>query len=193
MVNSQRLSLLVISIAIGLAAPTVARAGFIVSEGFDLFQTIDGTQFDGVDFEGVPLGEFDFGGTIGSKNTGNADTIVQRLGPASVVAAGQTVVIDIELVALQLRSVAPVDWGAGLDFHYVTLDENSASLGTMAITFDDMEGGTFDAAFTVFFDIRIGALDAAIIGSDSIDIVNTSDPWGRIPPQSAVIIDGVNV
>ena len=161
--------------------PTIARADFEIGAGWDLFRTLDGTQFGGVDFEGVPLGQFDFGGTIGVMNTGNADTIVQRLDPAIVGGAGQTDTIDIELVALQLRSVDPVDLGAGLDFYYVTLSDDPLSLGTMDITFDDMEGGTFDANFDVFFDVRIGKLDGPIIDSQQINIVNDDDPWGRIP------------
>ena len=67
------------------AAANVTRADFEVEKGWDLWETDAGsTQFNGFAFEGVPLGTFDFGGSIGVQNVENADTIVQRFEPAVV-------------------------------------------------------------------------------------------------------------
>jgi len=130
-----------------------------VAPGFDMFETQPGTKFQGDDFNGEPLGSFDFDGTNngafstsanGIQDTGTADTIVKRLEVASVPSTPDSDTIDIELVALQLVSVQPINLGAGLDFHYVTLQSihgGPASLGMMEITFDDANGGTFDSFF----------------------------------------------
>lgn len=159
--------------------------------GFDLFRTTGPTNFAGVDFEGVPLGTFDFGD--GNVGVGNADTIVERLDPAEVGSPPGTDTIDIELVALQLRSVTPVDLGAGSDFHYITLQLVTPSTGTMDITFDSSGNfGTFDSAIDVFFDIRIGALHGTIIFSDVLNLSSSNVFWDRNPPPGAVLIAGVN-
>jgi|SRR5262245_17362279 len=61
----------------------VANAGPVVNTGFELYETLSGTTFGGVAFQGVPIGTFNFGGTIGVKVVGETDTIVQRLAPAT--------------------------------------------------------------------------------------------------------------
>src|SRR5256885_156155 len=60
-----------------------ANASPVVNPGFELFQSVTGTTFGGVAFQGVPIGTFNFGGTIGVKAVGGTDTIVQRLAPAT--------------------------------------------------------------------------------------------------------------
>src|SRR3989442_924336 len=79
-----------------LAAPSVSRAENKVALGWDLLETQPGTTFGGVPFTGVPLGSFNFGGSIGVQPTGNTDTIVQR----QSLAMGPP--IPVELVALHL-------------------------------------------------------------------------------------------
>lgn len=174
-----------------LVSPTTSQADFEAATGWDLFSTVTpGTIFAGEEWTGVPLGDFDFG--FGDVGTGDTDTIMQRLDPAVVGSSGQTATIDIELVALQLISVTPIDLGAGLDFHYITLDPGTASQGTMDITFDSMDGGTFSSIFDVFFEVRIGALDGTVIATDTIQMSNNDDVWSRLPPAGALEIDGVN-
>ena len=175
-----------------MSGPGLAHASFVVEPGFDLFSTVPVTTFAGAPFEGVPLGSFDFGGSVGVESVGNADTIVERKEPAIVAGSGETATIDIELVALQLKSVAPIDLGAGLDFHFVTLNPLVASTGMMDITFDDTTEGTFDSFFDVFFEIRIGALDGPIIALDDLRLSSRDTPWDRTPPPGAVLIEGVN-
>ena len=170
-------------------------ADFIVASGYDLFETQPGTEFLGISFEGIPLGPYDFGGPPEIQETDFTDTTVERLEPAVVGGPGQTATVEIEIIALQLRSVDPVDLGAGTDFHYVTLQSTrggQASTGMMDIEFDDENGGLFASFFEVHFDIRIGALNGPIIFSDWLGMTSSNNPWGRIPPPGAVIIPGVN-
>ncbi|HDZ20421.1 hypothetical protein LCGC14_0161810 [marine sediment metagenome] len=180
-----------------LVGSGVSLADFDVAPGWDLFVTQPGSTFMGYEWEGVPLGVFDFGGTIGVQPTDDVDTIMERIDPATVLGPSQTATIDIELVALQLQSIAPIDLGAGLDFHFVTLQPGNPSTGTMDITFDSGDGGMFDSIFNLFFDIRIGALNGPIIWSAPPNpfppMVSVGNPWSRIPPDNgAVIIEGVN-
>jgi hypothetical protein len=120
------------------------------------------------------------------------DTIVQRLEQANVAGDGQTDTIDIELVALQLVSVDPVDLGAGLGDHYITLQTGQSSMGTMAITFDNQDGGTFDSFFDVFFDLRFGGVNGPILLSDGLRMTSSDNEWGRIAPGGAVVLEDVN-
>ena len=183
-------------VAASWAVPTVTRADFSVGEGFDLFITQPGTNFGGVAFEGVPLGGFDFGG--GVEDTGLADTIIHR-DPLADLGGPGTGTIAIELVALSLVTVAPVDFGFGLDFHFITLTANPVfppSGGFMDITIDpDMGGGTFDSFLEVFFDLHIGAIDGTVIFEGQETLQAFDEPWGRLPPPKVGVplIDGVNV
>src|ERR1700737_2000421 len=97
-------------------ASTPLYASTTVAAGWDLFQTVSpGTTFGGQEFEGVPLGSYDFG--AGAQPTANTDTIVHRLSAANA----PSTTINIELTALQLKSVNPTDFGLGPDFYYITL------------------------------------------------------------------------
>src|SRR4051794_35196490 len=104
------------ALAVTIAASAsggASRADFIVEPGWDLFQTLPGTDFMGIPLVGVPLNAFDFttgtggdfGRGIGTRPTGNADTIIKRL----AVATGPVATVPTELVGLQLRTEMPVD------------------------------------------------------------------------------------
>lgn len=180
----------------GVSMTPVAAAAAVVLPGFDLLETQPGTSFMGVPFDGVPLGSFDFGGTVGVAPVGLADTIVQRLDTANPVALPGSDTVPIELVALQLVSVVPVDLGAGVGFHFVTLQSTRggpASVGGMTIDFADANGGTFDSFFDVFFDIRLNDLSGPIVQSSNLILQAQDVPWGRTPPPGAVLIPGANV
>lgn len=188
------LKIIVAVLGVLVGAPSVARASAIVAPGWSLFETLPGTTFQGIPFVGVPIGLFDFGGAIGVQNTGSTDTIVRRLQEANAPSE----VIPIELVALQLRSAVPVDLGAGLDFHFLTLQSargGPASTGTNTINFGP-EGdphGTVDTLLNVFLDVRLGALNGPILLSDVLTVTSSGVPWGHFPPAGAVQIPGVNI
>lgn len=175
---------------------------FCVGAGWDLFETLPGTSFDEGLYGGVPLGSFDFGGTIETQPTGSTDTIVRRDQNALGVDPGDSATIPIELVELQLKSSQPVDLGAGTDFHFITPQSNRGSgegppgppsQGTMTFTFDSAESGIFDSSLDVWFDVRKGSLDGPILISGMETLESSAVPWGRTPPSEAVTILGVNV
>src|SRR5205823_1556047 len=126
-----------------------------VSAGYDLFASIEGTSFPGLGpLMGVPLGTFDFGS--GPVPVGNTDTIVHRLSDVTVAAVGDMGTTRLEMVALQLESVAAVDFaGNGLDHYFVTLQSargGPATIGSMDITFGSLTGGIFTSFLDVAFD-----------------------------------------
>jgi hypothetical protein len=190
-----------LALVAGSAAP--ARADFNVAQGWDLFATDAGsTSFPGLgNLMGVPLGTFDFGNEfgrgLGVQNTGTADSIVQRLQAAQVAGAGQSATINVQIVALQLETTAPVNFnGNGLDNYFVTLQSihgGPASTGTDTITFDSSGlGGTYSSSLTIIFDIRKGSLNGPIVDSESTTLTTDSTPWGNLPPTGAITIENVN-
>lgn len=186
-----------VSTGVFFANPGKSRAQTIVADGWDLLQTTDGTTFAGAPFTGVQLGTFDFGAPYGVQGVGNADTIVHRLSDATIGGiSGTAAPIPIELVALQLVSVAPIDLGAGVGLYYITLQSTRggpASPGQMTVTFDNPSGGTFDSFFDVFFDVRFGALNGPIAFSNNLTLSSSGTPWSRTPPAGAIQIPGVNL
>ena len=195
-----------------------AKSDYIVAEGYDLFLTPPEAMFPPGVFKGVPIGNFDFGGTIGVKHVGNTDTIIHRLADADTGGVPGTDTIPIEMIGLQLATVSPVDYGAGLDDHFVTIQSAryagevldlfgaplvapTASTGTIDMTIASMAGGTFDSSLDVHFDLRkglpfppmISGGMGNIIASGMITLTSTGQPWGRIhAPGIGPLIDGVN-
>jgi hypothetical protein len=183
-----------------LAADSVELPAHLVSgtvdPGWDLFQTQAGTQFMGVPLTGVPLGTYNFGGSIGNQNVGNADTIVQRLNAASSVVIGSDTV-SLQMNALQMVTAAPVTLGGGpLGLYYFTLQSTDntgpASTGSMTITFDSPTSGTFTSSLDVFFDIHFGALNGPIVSQGDLTLTNSGDAWSDTAPATSQIINGVN-
>ncbi len=173
----------------------------IVAAGYDLFQTQPGTEFLGAPLEGVPLGTYNFGGTIGVQNVGDTDTIIQRLNsatdPSAPLALGGTAAnVSLQMDALDLVTAAPTTFNgsAPLGIYYITLDPNAASLGTMVITFLPGDaGGTFSSTLDVNFDIHAGSLTGTVVGMQSLTLSSTDTPWVHTPPPpGAVVINGVN-
>ncbi len=176
----------------GLSLAPPVRATGTVHAGWDLLQTdAGGTVFLGRPWMGVPLGSYDFGG--GPEPTGLTDTIVERKTDAHAPSEA----IPIELVALQLKSVAPIDLGGGLATHYITLQSvrgGPGSPGRMTIDFGP-EGnphGTFSSFFDVFFDVRLGGLTGPILMADNLQLSNQGALWSHEAPPGALLIDGVN-
>ena len=155
-----------------------------VDPGFDLFESLSGTEFAGVPFERIPLGTFDFG--FGPVSVGNADTIVERKMTANAPAE----TIDIEMLALQLRSSVPISIGScpDPDIMDVVL---APSTGMMTIKFTDANGGMFDSTINLNFKLVNSTGDTC--ASFNNFPLNANDvPWSRTPDPNAVLIDGVN-
>lgn len=150
-----------------------------IDPGFDLFATPAG--FSWADLPGI--GRVDLqGNPFGPADT---DTIVERQGPPiTLTNLGDVDTMPIELVALSLKSIAPVDLGGGVfgDI-YVTINHTvppipglpepipvPPSVGSIEITYNGTNGGTFTSFFDVFADIII-----TTIGGDpnnASDVIN---------------------
>jgi hypothetical protein len=186
----------VLIVALVSLCPNQLHASLVIPNGYDYFITEIGTTFAGQAFTGVPLHQFDFGGSVGVRDVGNTDTIVRRLQEASVLGpvppSATAPPIEIEIAALQLASVHPCDFGAGERYYYLTLQSGTPSTGQTTITFDSDGGGTFDSFFDIFFDIRIDGLDGDIVYSGSHTFTAEHVPWTRLPPPGAIEIAGLN-
>lgn len=185
-----------------LALGVPARGNSTVAAGWDLFETVPAaTTFMGVPLQGVPLGTFDFdnafGRGIGVQNVGMTDTIVQRLSDATVPSTPGSATVPLQMVALQLETLVPVNLGLGTDFYFITLQSarptgGTPSTGQMAITFANDLGGTFNSFFDVFFDLRKGSLTGPIAQSGDVILQAGGVPWTRTPPPGSLTINGVN-
>jgi hypothetical protein len=168
-----------------------------VDAGFDLFvtnpasrfifDTIPNPQF--VFFQSNPLGTFDFGS--GPISVGDADTIVERTQLADLLGGSDTV--DIELVALSLVSVDPVDlgFGAGFEDVFLRLNTSSPSIQSTRTIFDTGEGdphGTFDSTRNVTLDV-VGSV-GGFYGFFETTSTSSGNRWRHEP--GATVINGVN-
>jgi PEP-CTERM motif len=190
-----------------LMAPGEGQAAFQVAQGWDLFQTeTAGTSFPGLgNLMGVPLGAFNFGtapdgAVVGPQFTGATDTIIKRLQTATAPTqtAGASATINIQMVALQLETVAPVAGFMGIpgaNNYFITLDPNTPSTGTMTITWNASGlGGTFSSSLNVDFDIHVGSLNGMVInpGGTQLTLTSTGTTWSDLPPPGATDIRDVN-
>ncbi|MGA2324338.1 MAG: PEP-CTERM sorting domain-containing protein [Sedimentisphaerales bacterium] len=186
-----------------LACPSISQADpYTIASGWDLFTTATPpTKFDNIPFQGVSLGTFDFGGSIGVQNVGNTDTIMYR--PTKIVgSSGGTVPFTAQLVGLQLESVGPVSIGGGpVGEYFLTLQSfrgGAASTDSGLMYFNpDNAGGTFTDTLDVYYDLRYGNLIGPIVASGEcvLPLVppegTSGDPWthnGSYPP----VIQNVN-
>jgi len=157
--------LLILAVLIGITGTAINSAWALneqVTAGFDLFVTVPPTSVTlpadsfgpgippddlPVRLEGVPI----IG--IGFPDPRESDTIVQRLSDANVDNVGESDTIPIELVALSLRSIDPVDLGVlgifDLDLTGGSFLGVPQSQGSMTIFRDFVDGGFFDATLPV--------------------------------------------
>lgn len=201
-----------------LSSPAI---GQLVGAGYDLYQldfarifdvatpatesvvVIPGPTgvFDDLQVVGDPLAMFDFGD--GLVDVGLADTIVQRLGDAESSGTGAASV-DIELVALSLRSVAPVDVGTtSPELLYIGLD-SAPSVGSYDFTFfevpqDDVFIGEVTAQIDVNYAVRIGSPTGPLLETGAVSLGSqfpisfSHFPTGLSPfDVPDLLIDGVN-
>ena len=186
----------------GLTGATESHASLVVNPGWDLLYTDSSSTVGyapGQAFQGVPLGTYNFGGTIGSQNVGGADTILRQLSSASVITTPGSASIPIELVAMQLQSTVQINVNdRGLDFYYITLQSargGPASVGQMEINFAAEEGqphGTFESSIDIFFDVRKGSLTGEIIMSDHFPMASVDVTSWQHAPTGPIAIDGIN-
>ncbi len=173
--------LLLLGATLGVSSSRASAS--VINPGFDLWATAPGTQVDLTGVPGivnpiVPLQGAPLPGL------GDVDTIIERLnGAAPFPVAGAPAPIAIELVALSLTSVSPVDIGGTLfNMEIISgslLGEPANPLGQMTVTHDFGNGGNFfvdslpvdsKATFTEvgnplnFFDVFIPVVFVGAVG-----------------------------
>ena len=225
---------LLLHVALGISLlcvlPARAVAGPTVLAGHDLFHTLPGAAqdfslfpipadffFPGsdpfnsvVNLEGQPLGTWG-----GFSDLGNADTIVERLSDA--VPSGNpppdqpAPMIDIEIVALSLVSVAPITvtsggadqfWDVFVQIDTTTLPLFTPSLGTMEITQTSALGGFYSSSlevFPLFTFVEVGNptnvqfVDFGLLAVGPAVVLNTlNNPlWEYTPTQEQLVVPGL--
>jgi hypothetical protein len=183
-----------------LTWPSVTQASLTVHSGWDLLVTVpSGTEFMGQNWQGVPIGNYNFGGN--TANAGIADTIIYRPQSAQVLVSGESATVLMEVAALQMRSVNPFDPDGGgpapLSYYYITLAGPSS--GTVTINFDHEPGtpphGWFSTEFDVNYALHLGSLDGDIVASGTEGFKLNSGYWNheKVNPGGGVpLISGVN-
>lgn len=140
--------------------------------------------FEGtVTLEGSPLG----GTPLCDGLSGGTDTLIERRGPARLDPTDGDDTIPVEMVALSLRSIDPIQVGPDSFFDVlVDLAPNERQAGAMTITRTHPDGGTFDCEMFIqprfIFtktddpgDLRV--LDTATEGYDPLRMVVVDTPW----------------
>jgi len=192
------LALVVVAVAL-IAAPAQA-AEPPIPPGTDYWSTISG-QFDfwnnpiPADFFGpgsAPfIGPVQLGGNpFNFGSFGDADTLVERLDEVDPPPSPAETTVDIEILELNLKSIAPIEVQVGTSSTFwdveVELDPTPVPPGELSITKTDANGGTFHTQFHVqplFTFTKVGnPLDIRVFDRDD----NLLPP---IPLQSAVDAD----
>ncbi len=179
--------LLILLFAVGAACNTSCSLNadeVFVAEGWNLYQGADVFFVIGNEahqFESVPLGTFDFGGTIGLRNTGLADTIVQRLEPVIEPFFDP---VDTRVLAMSFRSVEPINLGSGLEFVTTSVGSSSGIIGILDQDF-------FDFSWDV--DLVFTGETSGMTVTQPIWIAGLDWAWGRTPLENdSLRITGVN-
>ena len=174
-------------------AETPLPAGFFGpgSEPFDAL----------VDLEGLGIESF-LGFDVGA-----TDTIVRRREPAYLGGSPASDTIEIELVALSLRSIAPIvvtfaGAAPNKDFDVVvTLSRSQASRGSMVINRTSCAGGDYEASLTVipFFTFTevdssppvVFTLDGATLDYEANVVTIDRPSWERVPTHDQTTVLGL--
>ena len=171
-----------------------------VEAGTDLWATASPVTLDiggigPVDFCGAPPVDPTLWGLPPGTDTGNADTVVQRLSDGDL--SGGPATIPIEIVALSLTSCAPitVDFGGGPTLWDVRvgLSQLGPSQGAIIVQ-GGLSGGTFDSTFVVrpiftFTEVGNPLMNHVIDGQQLVFWADDA-PWSPIPPAGAQLIQG---
>jgi hypothetical protein len=149
--NARKICLAAIFTGLFLIAAAPCAALGPVGPGFDLWQTMPGTAVDLTGMPGlmsnpiVPLTGVPLPGL------GNTDTIVERLAGGDPTLG--PIMVPIELVALNLRSISPITVsGSNYDLKVISgtmMGEPPNPLGTITIAHEFLNGGTWTSTLPV--------------------------------------------
>jgi hypothetical protein len=164
------------------AAPSIA-ATIDVALGSDYSQTTSASLvlsgIGTVNLVGNPIGP------------GNTDTIIQRQQDATIGGLA----IPIQMTALSLMSVAPVNIGGSFFDVFVALDSSKLSMdtGTLSVT-GSLLGGTFTSSLSVFYDARFVPVTTGsqpdVFGS--LALSNPGAAWFPTPSAGQVLVSGLD-
>jgi len=168
---------------------TVDRAeAASILRGSDYLTTLPGTFFDFPGIGVVPLE----GRPIGP---GNTDTIVQRQANAILPTVGSSDTIPIEMVALSLHSVNPVNVTGSFFDVFVHLTPSTRSIGTMTIHHEFPDNGTaapegtFSSFFDIFFTVELTPVGPGVPTSfDLQSRLTGSGAWSHEPEDPNPIL-----
>ncbi|MBP0021179.1 MAG: hypothetical protein J7647_26955 [Cyanobacteria bacterium SBLK] len=175
---------------IGFVTPTEAA---IIRAGSDYVRTPAGGSTFNFEWPDETIVPVDFEGlAIDPDNLDLTDTVIERKDTLDLD-IGETGTTNIEIVALSLQSVAPVtipDMMGNFDV-FVTLDPTLASVGTMDITRDSDEGGTWSSSFTLnfkaFFRQGTNVIDAGPISPKTFS--TSGNQWTHQKPSQTTVVD----
>ena len=163
-----------------------------VLAGSDYLVAQPGTTFNGVPFNGVPIGP------------GGSDAVIQRLLTVNegtgAPASGTTPLLMSEF---ELMSAVPANFGLGVGTYYITLQSarvggGTATTGSMTINLNSNDDqapstpeGTFSSFFDVFFDIRFGAANGPIAQSSDLVLTSSGTLWDANPTSQDFLVPGL--
>jgi hypothetical protein len=168
-----------------------------ISPGFDLFETPAGSS--SVDLTGMGLGVIPLEGyrppvsalfspPWNNPAVNDTDTIVQRLAGISPLPVGGSGTIPIELVALSLQSVAPVNIGG--NFYDLTVlggslltPSDPSPVGNMIVNHTISNGGTFNATLPVHATLTFTQVGNPLntFSQPFADIFSSTSVWSHTP------------
>jgi hypothetical protein len=147
-----------------------------VDFGFDVLQTVSGQSYLKSPFttnagrlKGVPLSDAQFQAVTGASVPGiGADTIIRRNGVLDPLGPPQQQ-IPIEIVALSLQSVAPIDLGQGRGPETLNITLAGPQVqGILAVNFDRM---TFSSLLPITFQVQ-GSNGTLFIDQIQLQVAN---------------------
>lgn len=163
-----------------------------IASGWELLETTHVLTLEGIQWKGVPLGTFDFGGQVGVREVGTADTVIRREFESETWP--DQVCYNLVVEALQWVSVNPFDAGAGQDLHYITL--SSPTGGGRLNTFVGWDGQgvgpVCDHSVPIAFEVRKGALDGPVVRFGSAWLGMMDMCWSAQSPTGALVLPGIN-
>src|SRR5580698_8347658 len=195
--NTLKISFITLTVLACYASTSHAVPQSSIDPGWSLYQTSNLVTLAGIQFIGVPIGDYNFGGSIGTQNIGDTDTIIQHAGTITTSGAlPQTPAPSpITMTDLQLETIAPTAAFGPPGIYFITLESargGTPSTGLLTATFYTPTNGTYDSTIDMFYDIRQGSLTGPIVLSSDVTITTSNAFWQRLPSPGDVAISGVN-
>lgn len=187
-----------------------AGGGSTVLPGMDMWHTVQPTTvIFGGDIPPIPAdffgpgsepftGEVKLRGVPLDPSESDVDTVVKRLEPAVLPGNGATATIDIQLVALSLKSIEPIQVGDSFFDVFVGVALHNATIpGRMTLLRASDQGGIFHSQLPVSAEIHfveVGGGPEFVLRGPTLNLVGPPNghPWTYEPIDGAVPGAGPN-